>query len=388
MKDWRNNGLLLVANWRSDVGYAWRFMERIWVTLAESQAVAGGQSHLIYPEVGVVPDRIKEAPIEIHEIDFGNRTRGSKRLLKRLIHDEGIRSVYLTDRAHLAPFYGLLRLWGVRSIVNNDQMPGDRTTSRVKGLLKGFAHRLHAFTPDLNIAPSEFVARRFREIYGLPDSRTVVIPNGIEPIDTEHSDPNYAHRKFKIPEDATIVVSLSRATDYKGIPLIIACADRLIRHGRRDDLFFVHCGDGPDLEGYRNQVKQLGIETNFFLPGAQQDYRDILPSCDIGIHASKGEGFSLAILEMMSAGLPILVPANSGNKEAVEHGRSGLCYRPGDIDAMSENLEMLLANRDVRRRIGTAARSAVLERFTLERTLRLYREIVAPLLTGDPQVRS
>ena len=377
------SGLLIVANWRSDVGYAWWFMERIWIALAEEFARKGGRTHIIYPKLQGIPAGVSGAGITAHELDFSDRSAGNLRRLHALIRRERINAVYLTDRTALDPVYALLRAWGVRRIVNNDQLPGDRTISRSRVALKALAHRLRLFSCDLYIAPSKFVMDRFTRIYGLPADRCLLIPNGIEPIDLAAADRDHVRREFAIPAEARIVTSLSRAVHYKGIGFIIDCADRLVNGEGRTDLYFVHCGDGPDLEEFRGRVRSLKLEHRFFLPGARPDYRTILAGSHIAMHASQGEGFSLAVLECMSAGVGMLVPDNSGNREAVEHNVSGYCYDPGNVDAGVSFLARLLDDEGERRRLGAGARAAVLERFTLDRTLRTFQQTAGRMLSGE-----
>ncbi|HEX6693822.1 MAG TPA: glycosyltransferase family 4 protein [Longimicrobiales bacterium] len=377
------SGLLIVANWRSDVGYAWWFMERIWVALAEAFSRHGGHTHIIYPRLLSVPARIAGARIATHELDFSDRSPGNLSRLRELIQREHIKAVYLTDRNPLDPIYALLRGWGVQRIVINDQLPGDRTISRAKVAFKALAHRLRLFSGDLYIAPSKFVMDRFNRVYGIPSDRCLLIPNGIEPIDPATADRNHVRREFGIPADAKIVTSLSRAVHYKGIGFIIDCADRLVNGEGRADLYFVHCGDGPDLEEFRGRVRALGLEHRFFLPGARPDYRMILAGSDVAMHASQGEGFSLAVLECMSAGLGMLVPDNSGNREAVEHNVSGYCYVPGDVDEGVSSLRRLLDDDTERQRLGAAARAAVLEKFTLDHTLASFQQTAGRVLCGE-----
>jgi len=372
--------LLIVANWRSDVGYAWWFMERIWAALAEEFNVRGGKTHIIFPKVGALSPILRAAPVAVHELDYSARTRENKARMERLIHQEQIRSIYLTDRSTLDFFNAQLRLWGIERLVVNDQTPGDRHTSLFRRTAKALLHSIRVFSCDLCVAPSRFVWDRLLTVYALPSSRCVLIPNGIDPPDLAAADPGYAHRVFDLPDDAKIVVSLSRAVHYKGIGFIIDCADQLINRDGLENLYFLHCGDGPDLDAFREKVHNLGLERRFLLPGARPDYREILPSCDVAFHASQGEGFSLAVLECMASNLAILVPNNSGNREAVEHSISGYLYQPGNLKEAVGHLTTLLKDDNVRDSLGRAARGTVLEKFTIERTLAAYREIVAGFL--------
>jgi glycosyltransferase involved in cell wall biosynthesis len=377
------NGLLLVANWRSDVGYAWWFMERIWIALAEQHARRGGRTHILYPQVRGVSAGIEAAGIQVHELDYADRSKANVARLTELIRREGIEAIYLTDRGALDRLYPELRRAGVRRVIMNDQTPGDRSASGPKRLLKSVVHRLGMYSCDLCIAPSEFVLQRCLDVYALPREKCVLIPNGIEPIAVEAADPGYARREFGIPANSTVVVSLSRAVHYKGLGFMIECAERLVADEGRTDLYFIHCGDGPDLETFREQVRTAGLEGRYFLPGARPDYRKILPSSDIALHASAGEGFSLAVLECMSAGLGLVMPDNSGNREAATDGESALFFAPGDLEAATRRLRELMDDAGLRRRLGDAARARVLERFTLEQTLRGFQEAVGRCLYGQ-----
>lgn len=62
--------LLLVANYESDVGYAWWLMETFWVWLADIAARQGQKTFLIYPKVTTVPASIASSSIGVSELIF------------------------------------------------------------------------------------------------------------------------------------------------------------------------------------------------------------------------------------------------------------------------------------------------------------------------------
>lgn len=375
-----DGNILLVANYSSDVGYAWWLMESFWSAIARRFAEAGRASVLIFPAVRSISERIQNCPVKVEEHDFSDRSAPARRSLKRLIQREKIRYVYLTDRPEYDSLYLSLRRWGVRSIVLHDHTPGERTrVPPAKRLIKRAIHAPGWFSGDHYIGVSRFVYDRFVKIGCIPRNKCSFVRNGIVPIDRDPALRSYARAAFSVPEEATLVVSTGRATFYKGIDFMIRCADTLVRERRHEDLYFLHCGDGPDLPAFRKMVSERGLEHRFLFAGRREDVRQILQSCDIGMQCSRGEAFSLSILEYMSAGLAALVPDHCGNGEANRHGVSGFLYEPGNLTSALENLERLLADRDLRERMGRAASRIVREEFTIERANRELVQLLSKL---------
>ncbi len=147
-----------------------------------------------------------------------------------------------------------------------------------------------------------------------------------------------------------------------------------------NNVYFLHCGDGPDLANFRRMAEDRGIEQRFLFAGRRTDVREILQSCDIGIQASRGEAFSLSILEYMDAGLATLVPDACGNAEAITHGTTGLLFKPGDPEAVVSLLEQLITDPEKREELGRAAEKTVREYFNIDR---VNRELIQCLEAID-----
>jgi len=362
----KNDNILLVANFESDVGFAWWLMENFWSEISLYFIKSNITSTLIYPKINCVPDVVATSPIEIVEHDFSKRDFYSIIKLVRLIRQKRIGYVYLTDRAYYDWLYLVLRLSGVRKIVNHDHMPGERTKLPFyKRFVKKIIHSAQKFSCDHYIGVSNFVVRRAINTACVPENKCSCIHNGIKLFNDTKT--TYVHDAFKIPIDSTIIVTTGRASFYKGIDKLIKCAHVLIHEKGIENLYFLHVGSGPDLEKFKEIAVELGVQDKFIFAGFRQDVSKILPCCDIGIQVSLGEAFSLSIIEYMCAGLATLAPNNCGNAEAIEDGVTGFLFAPGDINDIVKKVLSVLNNYELLRNIKEASRKSVLDKFSINK---------------------
>ena len=101
--------------------------------------------------------------------------------------------------------------------------------------------------------------------------------------------------------------------------------------------------------------------------GQRRDIPDLLAALDILVLPSHSEGVSLALLEAMAAGLPVIATAVGGLPEVVTDGVNGLLIPPRDPEALARALDRLLADPDFARRLGEQARAEVEAHYSLER---------------------
>ena len=117
--------ILLVANWDSDVGYAWWLMEAYWSHIAE--VAVDYDVVLAYPSVSKLPQTIVESPILIEQLDFRPTNRTALyRQLKYLVQNN-VKYIYYTDQPTLSWKYFLYRLAGVRTLIMHEHAPGLRS---------------------------------------------------------------------------------------------------------------------------------------------------------------------------------------------------------------------------------------------------------------------
>lgn len=368
--------VLCVGNYDSDVGYAWWLMEHFWVELARLAEERGQRAFVAFPRLGEISPLLQAAPITPVQLTVPTSPGRGMLELRAFLRQNDVRTVYLTDRAYWSPLYVLFRRWGVRSIIVHDHTPGERPAPPGwKLTAKRARHRLGVGSADLYVGVSRFVRDRSIRVAGLPPHRCAYVHNGLPPAPVAAVD---VRAEFGLPANARVIVSSGRTVPYKGIDALIRCAERVTRAEGRTDVYFLHLGSGPGYEQFRAMAREAGVADRFLMPGGRPDVRALLPSCDIALHASRGEAFSLAILEFMAAGLPAIVPDHCGNGEAIRHGVHGILYEPGDVDAAVAWVLRLLDDAGLRHRLGGAAAQRVEEEFSLATMTARFRELVAP----------
>ena len=175
--------ILLVANYQSDVGYAWWLMENFWADIAEHYAKHGMSTYLIYPKITTVPQCISNAPIHVHQLNFSDRSSKNRKQLKNFIQLNNIRMVYLTDQAYYGWIFFQMHLWGVKTIINHDHTPGERPPAKsFIGSIKRRLHKLGIFSCDHYIGVSRFIKERLINSACIPETKCSYVLNGITPI--------------------------------------------------------------------------------------------------------------------------------------------------------------------------------------------------------------
>lgn len=140
-------------------------------------------------------------------------------------------------------------------------------------------------------------------------------------------------------------------------------------------------GDGPERPAIEHCATQLGIREHVVITGMQQDVRPFVRACDVMTLVSHTETFSLAALESMSLGRPLVMSDLGGAAEQVVHGEHGFLFAPGDIEALSMHLRSL-TSRELRERLGEAAARRVRERFTVQGMTARFTDCLAGLTEG------
>ena len=221
------------------------------------------------------------------------------------------------------------------------------------------------------VVVSKGARRRFERLGSLVE-RTTVVYNAV---DTTIFSPVISGDDFRRSLNANGVVLigiLGQIIPLKGQGDFIRAAAEILKEQQPCPAKFVVMGN--DEGGYQQVLvelaRELGIEKDIHFFPFQENMPQVMAALDILVNASDLEGFSRVVIEAMSCGKPVIATAVGGNPEAVEHHVTGLLIAPHDPAGMATAMKELIADPSQRQRMGMAARQKVLDKFSIERTVR------------------
>jgi L-malate glycosyltransferase len=129
---------------------------------------------------------------------------------------------------------------------------------------------------------------------------------------------------------------------------------------------FLLAGDGRERPAVEQRARSLGIADAVLLLGNRADVPDILAASEVSVLTSPREGLSNALLESMATGKPVVSTAYPGVEELVTDGQEGFVVPCGDAQAMARAVIRLLADSELRQRIGQQGRKTAETRFSLD----------------------
>ncbi|MET8859200.1 glycosyltransferase [Streptomyces sp. NPDC004579] len=177
------------------------------------------------------------------------------------------------------------------------------------------------------------------------------------------------------PRTGNVVVSVGRLTDQKGIDMLLdAWAETAPLH---PDWRLRIYGSGEDEEILRKQCTALGLDDSVDWMGRTSDVPGALRGGSVFVLSSRGEGFPLALMEAMAAGLPCAAfDCAPGVHEIVRDGEDGLLATLGNTGELARRLDTLMSDKALRDSLGDAARVNV-RRFTTEEVVRGWEDLFA-----------
>ena len=210
-------------------------------------------------------------------------------------------------------------------------------------------------------------------------TRVVRIPNGLELRESAVADGERSQlrRRLALPE-GLLAIYTGRLSRAKGLPMLLEIWSGIAREHADAHLVLVGSGDrsfdGCEQE-LRDYVRAAQLETRVTFTGHVENVHPYLQACDLFVSCSESEGFGLALVEAMTAGLPCVSTAVGVAPEVIRDRHDGWLVPVRDPSALSAALHDALEQRDSLPAIGAAARRAVAGRFDLDEVARRYLDL-------------
>jgi glycosyltransferase involved in cell wall biosynthesis len=186
-------------------------------------------------------------------------------------------------------------------------------------------------------------------------------------------------KKYDIPDNAIVLVTIARLFHLKGHEYIIESAKDLA--GRFDNCIWLFVGDGILKEQLQKQIADYGLSDKFrftgLLPVEQMPL--VIQSSDILVHCSLREGLARVLPQAMLCGKPA-ISFDIDGANAVVNPDTGRLIEPENVEQLTDACAELIANENLRIRLGKNGRESVKEKFSPEVMVDKIEELYQRLL--------
>ena len=208
-----------------------------------------------------------------------------------------------------------------------------------------------------------------------PDTPISVITNGVSPTMFHPAPGDHTHERLRL-------LSVARLVNRKGLQDLI----RAMAHPRLSACELKIVGEGRLQSGLKALARRSGVTDRVDFAGRL--HGDSLARCyrraDCFVLPSLAESFSMALLEAMASGLPVVAARTGGIPEIVEDGVNGRLVTPGNAEALAEGLAWMLESKKRRQRIGRANREKVCAGYSWSRIVETYAQrCYLPAVAGE-----
>jgi len=222
---------------------------------------------------------------------------------------------------------------------------------------------------------------------GLDRNGGICIHNGI---DTEYFNDHYSQEEkagrraqYGFTTNDFVVGICAELRPEKQHGELLAAIARLKRDGISAKCLII--GDGPCREEVEGKILEFGLQSDAAITGFQEDVRPCVAACTCLAIVSSSETFSLAALEAMAMGKPIVMSDIGGASEQIVNGYNGYLYSPGDVSGLANALKAI-TDVEVCERLGAQARQRVRQRYSSTPMLKKYENLFTEicLRNGGP----
>lgn len=231
------------------------------------------------------------------------------------------------------------------------------------------------------VAVSNSLREQIRDQGLLEESSSQVIYNGIESCRYGRSTTTNLKAELGVPTESFLIGCLGNVRPAKGYGVLIEAATAL--GIKRKHVHFVVAGDrhGSLMSELQKQLTACGVSDRVHFIGFVEDGARFLSQLDMFVLSSLSEGFSIATVEAMATGLPVVVTQCGGPEEIVTDGIDGVVVPARDPLALATAIDGLIEDEGQRQLLGLEASKSAQTRFDIDRTIgeyeALYKRILA-----------
>ena len=241
--------------------------------------------------------------------------------------------------------------------------------------LKGLKFRSINMGARYIVAVSDSLRRDIIDRTPLKARKALVIYNGIETRDFQRPRTDALRRQYGWRVDDLVIGSLGNIRPAKGYDILLRAA-ALLKNAPRGFRFVVAGQGKPGLYDNLLQLRdELGLQSAVQFVGFVDDPAKFLSNLDMFLLPSLSEGFSIATIQAMAAGLPSIVTRSGGPQEIITHHENGWMIDAGNPAAIARAVLALAADPALCLKLAKNGREHVAKNFDIHAMLAAYDDL-------------
>lgn len=350
--------------------------EKHMVVLSEWLRHRGHNVLAVCPPGGWLPEQLREAGVPSLEMPMrGLTSTGTVLALKRIAreHQADVIHTHLTRAAYMGYFAGAL-----------SRVP---VVSSVHVLTHDFAYRHlpgrnHWFVTVSDYLRQTIIAkgispRRVHTVYNGTEFSTE--PLSVLPDVTDSLHPLSVRAELALPADAELIGLFGRVDPFKGHPLLVSAAKRIVEKRPRAYFLFVGHAEPHIQQSLWEQARADGMEDRLRFTGVRNDVARLMDAVDVAAVPSEFETFGMVIIEAMARGKPVVATRIGGIPELIEDGATGFLVERTP-EAFADALASLLSSPARRLAMGNAGRERARSLFSAQAMAQNMEEVYRQML--------
>ena len=219
---------------------------------------------------------------------------------------------------------------------------------------------------------------------GLSADKVVTVRSAIEASEVQSPLSNAQFRtRFVLPHNAIVLAVVAQLIPRKGHNYLLQVLPELLKDYPHIRVIFF--GEGEQRKALETQIADLALQKIVSMPGFQSDMNQLFGNVDILVHPALTEGLGVSLIQAAAASVAIIASNAGGMPEIVRHGSNGLLFEPGDTNALDRCIRQLLADTELRQKMGQNGRLLATNEFSVdamvEGNLSVYQSILSACQT-------
>lgn len=309
--------------------------------------ISDSKVHAFYQALQEQGVKVFDMPISRPPLAYG-RNFYSCLQLRRLIKKEKYDIIHCHTPmgsvvARIAAY--TVRNWHGRVIYTAHGFHFFKGAPRINHVLYGNVERLLAHFTDCIVTINEEDYRSALTFDMKDDGSVYKIPGvGVDVKGIQSVQADESLRESLGIDDHPFILSVGELNANKNHRVILEA----MRKMRNKDFVYLVCGKGNEQKNLQQLADNYGLQNRFRMLGYRDDVIEIMHLAEIYVHPSYREGLSVALMQAMAAGLPVVASRIRGNIDLIEPAINGLLCDPDDSNGFAESLDLLLDNKPLR----------------------------------------